>query len=92
MLKRTANVESFCPKTKKKVQVTIAPGGVVQYDPSSAVVSIVIPKTTKEGTASVEELWMLFCHNVHFFRSPEAESECLSQKKIDAEVLTEEDG
>ena len=92
MLKRAANVESFCPKTKKKVQVTIAPGGVVQYNPSSAVVSIVIPKTTKEGTASVEELWMLFCHNVHFFSSPEAASEWLSEKKLDAEVLTVEEG
>ncbi len=35
---------------------------------------------------------MLFCHNVHFFSSPEAASQWLSEKNIDAEVLTVEEG
>ena len=92
MLKQTAQVESPCPATKKKIGLTITPERVGKYDPTSTVISMITPKTTKKGLESAEEIWMAFCQNVHFFSSSEAASQWFSGKSLDISILSVEDG
>ena len=91
MLNQTANVESTCPQTKKKIRLTIEPETVQTYEPSSAVVSIVIPKPTKQGPKSVEEIWNVFCHQVHYFSSSAAANQWFKGKNQDVVFLSIED-
>ena len=92
LLGKTAQVESQCPATKEKVHLTITPEKVESYRPSSAAISIVLPKTTKSGPESVEEIWGGLCHHVHFFKTPEAARGWFAGKNLDPIVLTVEDG
>lgn len=91
MLNQTANVESTCPQTKKKIRLTIGPETVQTYEPSSAVVSIVIPKPTKQGPESVQEIWNVFCHQVHYFSSSDAANQWFNGKNQDVVFLSIED-
>lgn len=72
MLQQTAEVSSLCPATRQVIRLTITPEGAASYQPSSTVISVVIPEPTTQGLESVEEIWMTFCHHIHFFSSPEA--------------------
>lgn len=92
MLKRTAKVESTCPVTKEKIQLTITPEGVEQYDPASTVISIIVPTPMKKGLESVEEIWAAFCNYIHFFSSSEAASEWFTGRNHDPLILSIEDG
>jgi len=92
ILRRTARVESTCPSTKELVHLTIRPDKVESFEPREAVISIVIPKIGKMGPESVEEIWMTFCHQVHFFISPAAASSWLSGKHIEASILSVDEG
>lgn len=92
VLRQTANLESPCPATKKTIRLTVAPDKVEQCEPVGAVVSIVVPETTKKGRESVEEIWMAFCHFVHFFHSPEAASGWFAGRKMPASILSVEEG
>ena len=92
MIGKKVKVESTCPATKENIRLTITPEKVVQYAPAEAVVSIVTPQPTKSGPESVEEVWMIFCHQVHFFRSPQAASEWFSEKNFKGTFLSIEEG
>ncbi|MFQ6023842.1 MAG: organomercurial lyase [Acidiferrobacterales bacterium] len=91
-LKRTAHVESPCPRTKKVIRVTITPDKVEHYDPATAVLSMVKPRTTKKGLESAEETWMAFCHYVHYFSSAQVASAWFSGKDVDSAILSIEEG
>jgi len=43
LLERTAKVESTCPVTGAAIRLTIKPEGVVDYEPTTAVLSITVP-------------------------------------------------
>jgi alkylmercury lyase len=91
MLNLTATVESSCPATREKIRLTITPEHVDRYEPSSAVVSIVVPKLTRKGRESVEEVWMTCCHFVHFFARGDVATEWLSARGRKAAILSVEE-
>lgn len=92
VLRQTAKLESSCPATKKKIRLAVAPDKVEQCEPAGAVISIVVPETTKRGRESVEEIWMAFCHFVHFFHSTEAASGWFAGRKMPVSILSVEEG
>lgn len=91
LLGQTARVESACPSTRDRIQLTIAPDKVEGLDPATAAISIVVPETTKRGRDSVEEIWMTFCHFVHYFSSPEAASAWFEGRGREATILSVEE-
>ncbi|MCQ3975243.1 MAG: hypothetical protein DPW09_17515 [Anaerolineae bacterium] len=92
ILKQTAVVESSCPATAKKIRLTITPEGVELYEPTSAVISIIIPKTNILESGSAEGVWLAFCNHVHIFSSPEAASEWFLGKDEEPIILSIEEG
>lgn len=88
LLKRSAEVESVCPTTKRPIRAIVTPEAVAYVDPADAVVSLVIPTPTKKGRESVEEIWMTFCHFVHYFSSAEAASDWFRGRRQDTSLLS----
>ena len=91
----TAEVESTCPVTNQPIRLTITPDGVVDYSPSTTVLSITVPGVScrrdddapekpKTGPSSDG------CSQMHFFSSPEAAEEWLSGRSGIA-IFTVED-
>lgn len=68
LLGQPVRVESNCPKTRRKIQLTVAPQGVRHLDPPGAVMSLLTPEAARVR----ENVVANFCHYVHFFRSYEA--------------------
>ncbi len=85
-------LESADPGTGESVRVSVAPDGVKGYEPSGAVVSIVVPEPgalpESGATDSVETVWMMFCHQVHFFSSREAGERFFEGKQFEVYFLT----
>ncbi|MBI1881755.1 MAG: hypothetical protein HYR94_26555 [Chloroflexi bacterium] len=92
ILKQTATVEASCPATGKKIRLIIMPEGVKQYEPTSAVISMIIPKTNILDSGSVEGVWLAFCNHVHLFSSAEAASEWFLGKNQEPIILSIEEG
>lgn len=92
MLKQTAYVQSSCPATKEKINLTIAPERIEHYEPARTVLSIITPRATKKGIDCVEEVWTAFCCHVHFFSSSYAAFQWFSGKDQDAIILSVEEG
>ena len=70
ILQEPARVASTCPVTGANIQLIVNPdGGVDSLEPASAVVSIVLPKSS---TSSCCDVRGSFCNQVHFFSSAEA--------------------
>ena len=92
LLRKTARVESLCPATKDRIRLTLSPVKVEQHEPAKAVLSMVLPKPTKQGPWSVEEIWMIFCHYVFFFSSAEAVGKWFKGKDYDPIILSVEEG
>jgi len=92
MIKQSANIESKCPVTGEKIIITVSPTMVEKTVPRNSAVSILIPDVTEDSINSVEEIWMIFCHHVFFFSSPDAAKSWLEDKKMNATVLTVEEG
>lgn len=86
ILKQPVHVESVCPVSGVEVQLTITPERIKDLEPTSAVVSIVIPKAA-EACCDVRGA---FCNQVHFFSSPEAASGWLTEHQ-EAIILPVED-
>ena len=86
ILNQSARVESPCLATGAKIQLTVTPDGVENIDPSSTVVSIIIP----EDSETCCDVRGAFCNDVHFFSSLEASSTWL-QKKQKAIILSVND-
>jgi len=77
ILGKPARVESTCPVTGDKIRLTVAPDGVKELDPASAVMSFVRP----EAGQIRENVILNFCHFVHFFSSAEAGSQWILEHK-----------
>ena len=92
MIKQNAKIESKCPFTGEIISITVSPTKVEKIEPVNAVVSIVIPEVKEDSIKVVEEIWMIFCHHVFFFSSPDAAKSWLEDKKMNANVLTVEEG
>lgn len=88
MLKKTAEIKSPDPGTKEMIQLTVGPDSVVQYAPSSAVVSIVIPKIEKKGLESAEQIWKTFCGFSHYFTSIETGQEWFAGRDMEPIFLS----
>ena len=91
MLQQNAEVSSQCPVTGEVIRLTITPEGVTSYRPESAAISIVIPQPTTKGLESVEEIWTTFCHQIHFFASPQAAQEWVASRAQEIAILTIEE-
>jgi len=91
MLQQTALVSSRCPSTGETIRLTITPEGVTSKHPASAAISIVIPQPTTSGLESVEEIWMTFCHHIHFFSSPQAAQEWFAAREQEIAIFTIEE-
>src|SRR5713226_6296101 len=91
ILQQTALVSSQCPVTGEVIRLTITPEGVTSYQPESAAISIVIPQPTTSGLESVEEIWMTFCHHIHFFASPQVAQEWVAARGQEIAILTVEE-
>lgn len=92
ILKQTAEVKSLDPLTEEIVQVTIGPDRVEQYTPTSAVMSIIVPKVKEKGLESAEEIYMAFCSYSHFFTSIEAGQKWFEGKHVEPGFLSIEEG
>lgn len=79
VLDRSARISSPCHATGTPIHVTVEPTRMVDIDPSTAVVSVVVP----DGASSIRTA---FCDQVHFFVSPTAAKPWLEQHP-DATVL-----
>lgn len=72
ILGRTAHVTSPCHSTGQPVHLTIGTHGITSVEPATAVVSIVTPNAPTSIRAA-------FCNHVHFFASPEAAQQWVSE-------------
>ena len=84
-----AALESTDPQTGEVVRVSVSPGGVTAQQPEQAVMSIVVPPPG--ATDSVQNVWMTFCHQVHFFGSREAGEQFFADKEFEVYFLTLEE-
>ena len=91
-LKQTATIRSYCPATKEKIRLTITPEKIEQVAPSGTVLSMVVPEIAKGGCDSSEDIRCSFCQLVHFFSSPDAANEWVSEKNRDISILSVEEG
>lgn|SRR5574341_349140 len=71
MLEQAAEITSICPATQQIIRLRVTPEGIEAYEPSTAVVSIIIPDVNLSSLKVVEEIWMALCNNVHFFHTHE---------------------
>ncbi len=92
VLKQQATVRSSCPATGKVIRLTVTAEKVHELEPASAVMSLIVPKVTKRGRDSVEEVWMTFCCFVHFFASRDAATVWLSGRHQDPVILSIDEG
>jgi alkylmercury lyase len=79
-------LESPDPQTGDAVRVLVSPERVKTQVPEQAMMSIVVPEPG--ATESVEAVWMLFCHQVHFFTSREAGEAFFANKPFEVYFLT----
>ena len=82
-------LESDDPRSGEPIRVSVSPSGVQAYEPTTAVVSIVVPESG--ATDSIEAVWMMFCHQVHFFTSRESGEQFFSGRDIEVYFLTIEE-
>lgn len=92
LLKQTAEVESTDPVTGEKIRLTIGPDRVESYAPSSAVISIVVPKIKKKGIQSAEQIWTAFCNYSLYFSSRASAEEWFQGKSVEPVFLSIDEG
>ena len=79
-------LESTDPQNGEVVYVAVSPDGVSAQEPEQAVMSIVVP--APGATDSLGDVWMTFCHQVHFFSSREAGEQFFADKDFEIYFLT----
>jgi alkylmercury lyase len=90
LLGQPAEVKSICPATGEPIQLTITPTGVTFVQPSSTVLSVVVPGVSAVCEACGDgEATRAACHRMHFFCSQEAAANWLGSP-TDVAVLTPE--
>lgn len=86
-------VDALSPTTGDTIRIKPTLKGIEYNEPSSAVVSIVVPQIGAVSEAmSPEDVWNAFCHHVHFFSSREAANEWFAGKKYKPVILSIEEG
>ncbi len=88
-LTEPVEIESVDPETGEAISISVTPGGVEGYSPTTAVLSIVVPEPG--ATESVEAVWMMFCHHVHFFTSRESGERFFADKDMEVYFLSVEE-
>lgn len=74
VLDRAATVVSPTPGSGELVSLTVHPhAGVTALDPTTAVVSVLVPTDTRAGVRAA------FCNQVHFFATPAAAHDWLTE-------------
>jgi alkylmercury lyase len=71
LLDQTARVESRCPETNRRIQLTVTPQDVIDLDPPGMVMSWLKTEPAKIR----ENVVANFCHYVHFFHSADASAD-----------------
>ena len=93
VLKRAVIVDAFTPATADSIRIKLTPERVESYEPEHAVISIIVPTTGAVSKASTpEDIWLTFCHHVHFFSSREAASAWFAGKQHKPLILSIEEG
>jgi alkylmercury lyase len=77
IIKKTARVESTCPVTGDKIQLTVTPERVEEIHPAGVFMSFV----TSQAGKIRENVILSFCHYVHFFSSAEAGYKWISENE-----------
>jgi alkylmercury lyase len=77
----TAEIESPDPLTGELIRLTVAPSGVEEYDPDSAVLSVVLSGGKATGPEST------LCSQMHFFASRES-AERWQSDHADVAIMT----
>jgi alkylmercury lyase len=85
-----ATLVSTSPATNSPVRVMITPAGVTRTEPTSTVMSVVVPHPDAAPTTAAE-VQATFCHFVHFFED-HAAAEAWVPAERDPAVLDPEDG
>lgn len=75
LIGKSTQIESTCPVTKEKIQLTVSKEGI-EVKPPSTVVSFVNPEA---GVKFDDNVITSFCHKVYFFSSAEAASEWIAE-------------
>ncbi|MFQ5602693.1 MAG: organomercurial lyase [bacterium] len=92
MLAQSAEIESICPATEEKIQLTVSPRTVEQAEPKQAVLSIVVPEANNEAASGVEQVWKTFCCQVHFFSGMTPAKDWFVKKEANPIFLSLEEG
>ena len=90
LLNATAKIESESPVSGTTVHITVTPDGVESFEPETAVVSFAIIDPEVHDVSSIEAIWGNFCHQVHFFPTPDEANEW-AYEKSDIAILSVED-
>lgn len=77
IINKTAYVESTCPVTNTKINLTVTPEGIVENSPENIVVSMINPDAGKFN----EDVIKNFCHFIYFFSSENAGKEWISKNE-----------
>lgn len=75
ILQQPAQVTSVCPTTQTEIRLTVTPEGIETIEPGNAVVSIIAPDIS-EPCCDVRSA---FCDEVHFFSTPDAASNWVTE-------------
>ena len=67
--------------------MTITPEGVTGA-PEDAVVTVVVLDDDQVDTSSLESIYMIFCHQIHFFSSRHEAEEWTAGRDYDFAILT----
>ncbi|MEE8046735.1 MAG: organomercurial lyase [Dehalococcoidia bacterium] len=89
VLKKIANVVSNAPSSGTPVHLEIGPDGVKAAE--GAVVSFVILEPEDIDVSSLESVWMVFCHQIHFFPSHEEAEAWTKDRDYNFAILSVED-
>ncbi len=89
-LGKTANVTSYAPDSGSEVTLEISPTGVVA-NPVRAVVSVVMLDPSQIDMESLESVYMVFCHQIHFFPSREDAELWSAESESDFAILSVDD-
>ena len=89
VLGKQADVVSNAPGSNAEVSLQIGPDGVKA--PEGAVVSFVILEPDDIDMDSLESLWMVFCHQIHFFPSRDEAVEWTADRGYKFAILSIED-
>jgi len=77
IINKTADVESTCPVTNTKINLTVSPKGIVEHSPEDIVISMINPDAGK----ITEDVIKNFCHFIYFFSSEKAGKEWVSKNE-----------